>query len=44
MDIEDFLQAVCGVSVEVGFERAEGLTMEEFVLFDESFEFFLDAS
>lgn len=43
MDVEDFLQAVGGVSVEVGFEGAEGLAMEKFVLLDKGFEFFLDA-
>ena len=43
MDVKDFLEAVGGVSMEVGFEGAEGFIMEELVFFDKGLELLLDA-
>lgn len=43
MHVEDFLESVCGISVEIGLESTKSLTMKEFVLLDKGLELFLDA-
>lgn len=42
MNVEDLLQTVCCVCVEVRFEGRHGFGVQEMILFDQSFELFLD--
>lgn len=43
MHIEHFLESVGGVGVQVGFECAHRLAVQELVLLDEGLELLLDA-